>query len=307
MRSEEMLAPKQKALLSGATLTLVMLVVYLLQLGDPPAEPRIQPAFAENVAAEVKVIQAEAALAELPAPAVRKQVVESKDWINYFYDGNLYASVQAQRQARKPGSFASIIKLIQPCLAYHLNEGRAVLAAPGVANQPNYAERVKAQQQLAARCSSLDQESLWGLLEPLPGDEEGKRFQVAQKRLGVLSREPGLVEAVEEMLRQGNAADVLGRATARHPYWQGQLWEGGPEEYGLALQLAEYQAHSLPGRERDDLRMLADCMAYDICSYNATSTIRKLPPARVGPVLALADQMAEALRQANYGAFVKRP
>ena len=229
------------------------------------------------------------------------------DWINGFYGGNLYASVQAQLQARKPGSFASVIKLMEPCWAYGLNEARGVLAAPGVANQPNYAERVNAQQQLAARCSSLGEETLWGLSGPLPGDEDGKRFQAARKRLGTLSREPGLAEAVEEMARQGRAAEMLGHATASRPYWQGQLWEGGSDEYGLALQLADYRVHSLPGRERDDLRMLADCMAYDICDYDATSAIRRLPPARVGPVLALADQMAEALRQGNYDAFVKRP
>lgn len=298
-------ASKRKALLALGGLALAALVSVRIW---PDAEP-VQPLFLREVPAPVAASApaSEPSVPEALALAVLPQAPPTRAWIEGYYDGNVYAHVHALREERQPGSFAKSIALRMPCNDFLLSEQRAALKQASAQSRPNYAARVQAQQVLAARCSGIDEQMHFALLDPLPGDADAQRYREANSRFLTHSKDPGLPQAIEELLRQGQVVKVLRAATAVNPHWEGQAWTGDAGEYALALQLADYRLHSLPGRERDDLRMLAACMAYEICDYDATSDIRRLPAARQPIVFQLAADMEAALREGRLEPFIKRP
>lgn len=298
-------ASTRKVLLALGGLALAALVSVAMWPDAEPAQPLVVRDVPTPVAAASPHPQSAATNA--PTLNVLSVAPPARAWIEGYYGGNLYAQVQALREARQPGSFATSIKLVQPCVGFVLSEQRAALKQASAQARPNYAARVQAQQVLAARCSGIDEQMHFALLDPLPGDADAQRYREANSRFLTHSKDPGLPQAIEELLRQGQVVKVLRAATAVNPHWEGQAWTGDAGEYALALQLADYRLHSLPGRERDDLRMLVACMAYEICDYDATSDIRKLPAARQPIVFQLAAEMEAALREGRLEPFIKRP
>ncbi len=296
---------KQLALVAVVVLALVGAMAVWLWDNGPPAQ--VQAADSGTSSEAASPPRPAAAASEAPAGGVPDVAPPAREWIEGYYGGNLYAHVQALREARQPGSFAAAKEMLLPCLSFRLSEERAALSQASAQGRPNYAARVQAQQVLAARCSGITDDMHFALLHPLPGDEDGQRYQGAERRLQERSTKAELTEAVGEMARQGHMLDVLRQVTAISPHWQGQAWTGSAEEYALALTVADYRVQSLPGRERDDLRLLAHCMAYEICDYDVASPIRKLPAARQAHVLQLAAEMEAALREGRYEAFVNRP
>lgn len=296
---------KRRALMALVSLALVGAMAVWHWDNGPPAQAQAADSRASSEAASSP--RPAIAASQAPAEGLPNVAPPAREWIEGYYGGNLYAHVQALREARQPGSFAAAKEMLLPCLSFRLSEQRAALSQASAQSRPNYAARVQAQQVLAARCSGIDDQLHITLLRPLPGDEDGQRFLVAQGRLQERSTVAQLTEAVGEMARQGHMLDVLRQVTAIHPHWQGQAWSGSVDEYALALRLADYRVQSLPGRERDDLRLLADCMAYEVCDYDVASPVRKLPAARQAHVLQLAAEMEAALRKGRYEAFVNRP
>lgn len=221
-----------------------------------------------------------------------------------FYSDDVYAAIKREQAKRGPGSWMRITTLILACNEYwsQVHRGRPALDP----NTPTFGRQARAADLLARRCSQTSFDTLSDLLDVPVNDVHAQRANQALKELQVLGVDRPTVErAMRELIEQGSPRIPLSPSAPM--VWRGDSWADRREEYRHAFIWAQRMATSLPGREGDDIRLLAHCLLYGYCEHRYDFGAHGLPPDRYEAVKKLAYDMKDALQRKDATPFLLAP
>jgi hypothetical protein len=215
-------------------------------------------------------------------------------------------AINALREMRVPGSYASARQIIYGCL--YAYAGIQFANLKDLVNTPSYARRLSAAQQTEARCSRVFAVDL-DAYKPLPGDLDGERYMAAKvKMTNWSSHKADIPRLIEVLVNQGRLVDASAffRETQ---IWAGKRWTGEQDTYFRAIALAGLRVTGDAAQADKDLLVLGKCIRSGQCQGVYEQFPPDFPEQRKADVLALAAEMEAAFRTGDTKAFFgsKRP
>lgn len=221
-----------------------------------------------------------------------------------FYSDDVYAAIKREQARRGPGSWMRITTLVLACTEFwnQVHRGGPALDP----NTPTLGRRARAADLLARRCSQTNFDTMPNLLDVPLNDAHAQRASQALKELQVFGVDrPKVERAMRELIEQGSPRIPL--STSAPMVWRGDSWADRREEYRHAFIWAQRMATALPGREGDDIRLLAHCLLYGYCEDRYDFGAHLLPPDRYEAVKKLAYDMKDALQRKDATPFLSAP
>jgi hypothetical protein len=221
-----------------------------------------------------------------------------------LHSADPYPIVLALREQRVVGSQAAAGYLLGQCFRASLIINRPTLKLQEAVNEPNYAARLAAKDQLSARCSRFSGEGVADLSFPIAGDTAGLAHQRAHSKFTTYgSSTADRKEAFVTLIEHGNWAPAKG-PLLEIAQWRQENWKDRREDYALAYMIAEHLALAQPNARLPDIRLLMNCLESGECLQRPEQWADKLPPERRTAVLALANSMAVAMRARDLRPFL---
>jgi hypothetical protein len=214
-------------------------------------------------------------------------------------------AIQALREMRVPGSFASAHEIVRGCLVAHM--APQFVKLNDFVNTPSYAKRLSAMQAAEARCSRVFAVDL-DAYKPLPGDVHGEQYLSAKVKVQNWHlHKTELPELLQTLAEQGRMVDASGFLRETRP-WNGERWKGDAETYSFAVGIAGLRVTGDAAQANQDLRLLANCIKWDRCHGGYEYFPPGFPEHRKSEVLALAAEMETAFRTGDPRPFLgKKP
>lgn len=241
--------------------------------------------------------------AEGSAPASLSEIARLR--IQGLTGDDPLVAIQALREMRVPGSYASAWQIVAGCVAAH--DAPLFVNLSAFVNTPTYSKRLSAAEEAKARCSRVFAVGL-DAYKPSPGDVDGEKYMSAKVKVRdwQLPREE-VLSLTQTLADQGRLVDVADLLLRLQP-WAGERWAGDADTYRLAVSFAELRVTGDAAQAKQDLRVLANCTQFGRCVGSYDYFPPDFPEHRKAEVLALAAEMETAFRTGNVQAFFgKKP
>lgn len=228
-------------------------------------------------------------------------------WTSALSSAHPYADAKQLRNARQPGSFLASVAIMHACRTAWAQANLGLILGPArdplanAANDPNLAQRQQAKALISARCEPFTQDR--SMEVPLADDAYG---QAAYKAIKWRPSDgaAALVEAARVLAEQGQLHQL------RSPLyrWNGQSMREESALYGSALGLARQLATAPADNVAEDVRLLELCVRLGRCGRDTSEVWFQgsdISPERRRQIEALAQEMAQALREGDYEKFLR--